>query len=294
MTMIRHLIPLFCLLGLLTRAAGFDVTTTEGQVYNASGIRRDVAKIYFKIPGSGGGGTIEMGLPIVRIAKVAFPEPPELALARAAADKGNADKVLELTGPFVASEGQYKDVPGSWWPQMAKLRILALACSGKDLETADLSREMGAIRTPEATSIARGGTLFSALKSGDTQAVIVGAKALPLFGGDAGSPLAQLALGRALLAKKDYAGAIRAFLAIKVFYPSVSLLQPPAIYGSVACYTGLQDKRRFAARSELAEWPDSPQGIEMAKAKAKALAAKAASGSPTPTTQKSPAPNPAP
>jgi len=111
------------------------------------------------------------------------------------------------------------------------------------------------------------GALFGPVASGDTAAVVVGAKALPSIGGDAGSALAQLALGRALLAKKDFAGAIRAFLTIKVFYPSPALLQPAALLGAVKAYEGLKDDKRAARTlTEIVEnYPASPQASEAKK-----------------------------
>ena len=150
---------------------------------------------------------------------------------------------------------------------MARLRLFALAASGKDADAAALAREIGAINTPASESLARGGALFGPLASGDTAAVVVGAKALPSIGGDAGSSLAQLALGRALLAKKDFSGAIRAFLTIKIFYPSPVMLQPAALLGAVKAYEGLKDDKRAARTlTEIVEnYPASPQASEAKK-----------------------------
>ena len=228
--------------------------------------------IMIKVTMEGGTGVIEMGLPISRIAKVSFVEPPELAKAIAAASKGNAQEVLSLTGDYVPKQGDLKDVPGSWWPEMARLRLLALAASGKYSECADLARQIGALRSPSAESLSRAGALFSPLSSSDLAAVLVGAKALPRLGGDQGSALAQIVLGKALLQKKDFTGAIRAFLTVKVFYPSVGLLQAPALLGAAESYIGLKDEKRAAQcyNDILKDWPDSPQA-PMAKKKEEIL-----------------------
>jgi len=162
---------------------GEDITTTDGQTYANSTLRRSGEMIMIKVTMEGGTGAVEMGLPISRIAKVAFPEPPELAKALAAAAKGNAAEVLNLTSTFVSQQSDLKDVPGSWWPEMARLRLMALAASGKDAECADLARQIGAIKSPTAESLSRAGTLFSPLSSSDLPAVLVGAKALPRLGG---------------------------------------------------------------------------------------------------------------
>lgn len=243
-----------------------NVTTTDGQVFSNTTVRKVGSNIMIQMV-MPGGGSMEMGLPIARIAKVSFTEPPELDKASDAADTSNAAEVLALTEAYVSKFGDLKEVPGSWWPQMARLRLFALASSGKDADAAALAREIGAINNPASESLARGGALFGPLASGDTAAVIVGAKSLPSVGGDAGSALAQLALGRALLAKKDYQAAIRAFLTIRVFYPSPALLQPAALLGAVKAYQGLKDdKRALRTLNEIVDnYPSSPQAPEAKK-----------------------------
>jgi hypothetical protein len=243
-----------------------NVTLTDGQVYANTTLRKAGSNVMIQVV-MPGGGSMEMGLPLARIAKVSFAEPPELDKASDAASSGNATEVLALTEAFVAKQGDLKEIPGSWWPQMARLRLYALAASGKDADAAALAREIGAINNPASESLARGGALFGPLASGDTAAVVVGAKALPAIGGDAGSALAQLALGRALLAKKDFAGAIRAFLTIKVFYPSPAMLQPAALLGAVKAYEGLKDdKRTVSTLNEIVEnYSASPQATEAKK-----------------------------
>jgi len=250
-----------------------DITTTDGQTYSNPSIRRSGEMIMIKVTMEGGTSAIEMGLPISRIAKVAFAEPPELAKAIAAAAKGNAAEVLTLTGDYVSKQGDLKDVPGSWWPEMARLRLMALAASGKDAECADLARQIGSLKNPSSESIARAGALFSPLSSSDLTAVLVGAKTLPRLGGDQGSALAQIVLGKALLQKKDFAGSIRAFLTVKVFYPSAGLLQAPALAGAAESYVGLKDEKRATQCYDdiLKSWPDSPQA-PVAKKKAEILA----------------------
>ncbi len=262
--------PFLMLSGMLLMAAllhAEDVTTTDGQVFSNTTLRRSGSMIMIKVLLPGSTSMMEMGLPIARIAKIGFAEPPELAKAKEAASKGNAQEVLKLTATSISAQADFKDVPGSWWFPMAQLRLLALASLGKDLETANLAREIGATKAPGSDTLSRGGTLFAALASSDTEAVSVGAKGLPRIGGDLGSALAQLALGRALYLKRDYQGALRAFLTIKIFYPSVALLQPPALMGSATSYVGLEDpKRALQAFTEVVSlWPDSPQAAEAKK-----------------------------
>jgi hypothetical protein len=67
-----------------------DITTIDGQTYMNSTIRRSGELLMIKVTMEGGTGSVEMGLPLARIAKVSFAEPPEFAKAILAATKGNA------------------------------------------------------------------------------------------------------------------------------------------------------------------------------------------------------------
>ena len=267
-------IPLFRILGIaLAMVSGDaflsaqDLTTTDGQTYLNATLRRNGEMLLVKANVAGGTGSVEMGVPIAKIAKIAFPEPPELAKAIAAAAKASSGEVLTLTGPYVVSQADYRDLPGSWWPEMARLRLLALASASKDSECADLARKIGTLKTPWADSLSRAGALYGPLASSDIQAVIVASKGFTRVGGDQGSALAQIALGRALLSKKDWLGALRAFLAVRVFYPAIALLQPPALSGASDAYIGLKDPKRAAqSLSDLAsDWPDSPMAADAKK-----------------------------
>jgi hypothetical protein len=243
-----------------------QVVTTDGQVYPETSLRRSGQTLLMKVAGTG----VEMGIPVARISKVDFPEPSSYAKARDAAESGKAAEVLGATGDFVASQREFRDVPGSWWPRMAALRLLALAASGRDAEAAALAKELGDVKTPAAESLSKGGALFGQLQQGE--AVISGAKGLPRTGGEQGSALAQLALGKVLLKRNDYPGALRAFLTVSVFYPSCSLLQAPALQGAAEAYLGMKDNRRAAETYGriVSDWPGSPQAAEAGK-KAQAL-----------------------
>ena len=245
---------------------GEEITTSDGQVIKSTSFRRSGNVIMIKTT-TAEGGVIEVGFPVARITRVSFPEPPELSKASAAASAGKAAEVLSLTGEYVSKQGEFKDVPGSWWPRMAELRLLALASVGKNEEASSLAREIGAIKSPLTESLARGGTLFGPLATGETEAVTVGAKSLPRIGGDEGSALAQLALGRTFLQKKDGQGAIRAFLTVKIFYPTATLLQPAALLGAANACLLLKDEERATQtlRDLMALYPESPQASEAKK-----------------------------
>lgn len=243
-----------------------EVTTVDGQVLVSSSLRRSGSNVMVKVT-TPEGGSIEMGIPIARIVKVSFDEPPELARAMTAADGADANTIISLTSESLTKQADFKDVPGAWWIELAKLRLLALAGTGKDADAASLAREIGSIKGTETESLARSGVLFMNLPSGDNEAIVLGSGSIPKIGGGQSSALAQLALGKALLAKKDYPGALRCFLTIKVFYPSISLLQPAAQLGAAKAYIGLKDeKRALRSLKDLSEtYPSSPLSPEAKK-----------------------------
>jgi TolA-binding protein len=153
---------------------------------------------------------------------------------------------------------------------MATMRLLALAAAGKDADASALADHIGSLQVSGVSSLARGGTLFGPLAAGDTAAVLLVANNMTRIGGGDGSALAQLALGRALLLKKEYAGALRAFLTVKVFYPSVTLLQPAALLGASSAYIGINDNKRAAqSLREISE--DYPESFQVPEAKKRAL-----------------------
>ncbi len=262
----RLVLPVLLAFLPIASSSGYEIIKNDGTIYNSTTLRCEGNQLKIKI-NADTGGSIEVGVPINAITKVTFPEPPALARVAAAADAGKAAEVIILSSDYVTKEGEFKDVPGSWWPDMARLRLLALAGSGKSQEAADLARQMGTIKEPSTELLSRAGTLYGPLSTGDKEAVVVGAKSLPRMGGELGSALAQLALGQALLEKKDYAGALRAFLTIKVFYPSVTLLQPAALYGAGNAYVGLKDKKRaIESFKEMTQtYPSFPQAPEAKK-----------------------------
>lgn len=262
----KLLLPVLLAILPIASSCGYEIVKNDGTVYNSPLISRSGDLLKVKIS-SDTGGSLEIGIPINALSKVSFPEPSAMAKVAAAANVGKAGEVILLSEDYVAKEGEFKDVPGSWWPDMAVYRLMALAGIGKSQEAAELARTMGSIKEPSMELLSRAGTLFGPLASGDKEAVVVGAKALPRMGGEQGSALAQLALGQALLDKKDYAGALRAFLTIKIFYPSCTLLQPAALYGAANAYAGLKDKKHAieALKDLLATYPSFPKAPDAKK-----------------------------
>ena len=259
---------LICGFGLsITTLLAEDITMIDGRVLSSSMLKRSGELIMLKIPGPDGTGIVEMGFPVARIANVNFAEPVELAQAQAAAIQGNADKVLTLTASYVNGQADFKDLPGSWWMKMAQLRLYALAGSGKDAEVAELARQIELVKSPEAKSLSKAGVLFASLSDSKSNAVEMGAKGIPRVGGGESTALVQLALGKALLFKKDYVNSLKAFLTIKVFYPSLSLLQPAALMGAGDCLIGLNDPKHAAQDFEdiINNWSNSIQVTEAKK-----------------------------
>jgi hypothetical protein len=252
-----------CLCSLMLVVAGGslraeEITLDDGQVLSSDAFRRSGSSIMLRIT-TAQGGVIETGYPVSRIVRIAFAEPPELTRVMEASSAGNAGAVLSMTGDYVASKADFADIPGSWWPRVARIRLMALVASGKDAEAAELAGKIASSGVAADAPLAGAGALFGILSSRNPDAVIAAATPLTKSEGEAGA-LAQIALGRAFLLKKDYQGALRAFLGVRVFHPSLALLQPPALSGAADAYIGLKDEKRaiLSLREIHLEYPDSP------------------------------------
>lgn len=253
----RYLLPLILALAASPLHAE-EITLDDGQILSSDSFRRSGSSIMIRIT-TPQGGVIETGYPVSRIVRIAFAEPSGFGRIMEAAVAANAGEVISLTADDVAAKADYADIPGSWWSRMARLRLIALAASGKDAEAGELAGRIASSGVAADAAIAGAGALFGNLASRNPDAVISASRPLCKDQGEAGA-LAQFALGKALLLKKDDKGALRAFLAVRVFHPSLALLQPPALSGAADAYLGLKDeKRALLSLCEIPqEYPSSP------------------------------------
>ncbi len=244
-----------------------NVTLRDGQTVQALALRRDGATVFARIQTEGGDAG-EVGYPVANIARIDFPDPPQL---KSAADLLNAGKTTDAAGqlgPIVAYYSPFRDIPGNWWLPLALLQFDAFARMGRDREMEALAVELtrasptnpGVLRTVKIKQAA------AAERRGEHQAALAALE--PLVNDKSASPdellEGWLAVGSAHLALRDYKEALLAFLHVPVYAPDRALLMAPALLGSGRAYVGLEDKARAqeALKQLLADYPASAEAAE--------------------------------
>ena len=240
---------------------------TDGQIIPTEGLRRDGATILASIK-TKEGTQGESGYALTNIARIDFPEPAQLKLARNLLNAGKTDEAVRQLTPILAYYEPFHDVPGNWWTPLALLQVDAFARLGRDNEVdallgqiarfgsadADTQRE---VRIKQAVSIERRGDHRKALD--ELEPIVNDVSISPETLSEA-----WLAVGSAHLGLRDYQEAELAFLHVPVYTPDQVLLMPPALLGSASAFVGLGDGQRAqtALKQLIASYPNSPEAAE--------------------------------
>ncbi len=253
--------------GFAPAARAQNIDLRDGQVVQTLGLRRDGATVFARLQ-TAGGNAGEAGYPAANIARIDFPEPPQLKTAGDLLNAGKANDAAAQLAPVLAYYASFRDIQGNWWVPLALLQVDALARLGRDKEVDTLAAELaragaaspGLLRTvkiKQAASMERRGEHQQALAA---LGPLVDDKSAPpdeLVEG-------WLAVGSARLALRDYKDALLAFLHVPVYAPDRALLMPPALLGSARAYIGLEDKPRAqsALQRVIADYPNSTEATE--------------------------------
>lgn len=246
---------------------GPTVVFKDGKSIGTNGVRRSGNNLMVKVPiGSGLG---EVGYPIDTVAKVEFARPPELKTVASLLSQNKAAEALAAINPVISSQRDLREVPGSFWPDAAVLKIQALVALDRDQELQPLLDELASSASdPETVRMARVQQAANWTRKGEYD------KALPVFDAvikESNDPetLSQAWLNKAhgLLEKKQWEPALLAYLHIPVYYPDYKLIVPAAMLGSARALVGLEDPGE--AQKRYQELMDSfPASAEAATAKA--------------------------
>ena len=210
-----------------------------------------------------GNGTGEIGYPLETIAKIDFPEPPQIATATALLEQGKDAAALAQLEPVVAYCQKFEDLPGNYWLPAARLKLKALVDLQQDQDAGALVADIvKASSDPEDSRIAR--MLIAenwARKGDDAKALAVYNEVIKTSTNDETLAHAWLNKGDSLLVLKEYNYALLAYLRLPVFYPDQKLLMPQAILGSVRAYIGIDDTTDAgkAAHDLVEQFPGSQE-----------------------------------
>lgn len=258
----RHLCFLALLAGIVSAQAELAISFKDGRSATAPSVRLQGRTLMAAVAGGKG----EVGYPLETVAKVDFPEPPQIKAAAALLAQAKAAEALAQIAPVVAEAAPLKDVPGNWWAPAALVQLDAFLALDRKAEIAPLldalSRAplapgaMLSIRLRQAAALAHQGDQGKALAA--YEGVIAQSEDPSV------TARAWLGKGRILLAQRKWEAAAFACLRIPVFYPEQKDLLPAALLASARALSGLGDKgaAEEQLRALLETCPASPEAAE--------------------------------
>lgn len=261
------ILPLVLVLVLGPSSSAQNIQLKTGQTIETKGVRRSDDMVMGKVQVGSSSG--EVGYQAATIARIDFPEPPQLKTTAALLSQGEPARALADIGAVVKYYEPFRDIPGNWWAQSALLKVSALAGMKLDREAEALGDEIRKNVTDPETARAAQLQLVAGLIRSENYS-----KALQLCDAviqESAQPdvLAEawVRKGDALLAQREWDGAVLAYLHVPVFYEDEKRWMPLALLGSARGFRGLEDMER--AKKSLhdltAAYPKSAQA-EVAQA----------------------------
>ena len=239
---------LLLFLALATTASAQNIVMKDGKVVPTKGLRRsgDTIMATIELPGGEPGKpakTGELGYPLNNIAKLDFPEPPQLRAAPELIAQGKGAEALAQLDPLVKFYEGFRDAPGSWWAPVALRKVQALVSLGREKEAEPLAEQIAQQADDPATKAAANVQIAAGLvRKGDF------ARALELVepaltGSQEPETLAPASIvkGQCLVEKKQWEDAVLAFLQVPVFYPGEKALLPQVLLGRGRAHFGMED-----------------------------------------------------
>ena len=235
---------LFLLFVLVKPTSAQNITLKTGQTIETKGIRRSGDMVMIKVHIGASSG--EVGYQAATIAKIAFPEPLQLKTGAAFLSQAQPERALADIEPVVKYYEPWRDVPGNWWAPAALLKVSALSGMQLDKEAERLGDEIRKIATdPETARAAQLQLVAGLVRRGEYDKALRLCDAVIKESGQA-EVLAEAWVhrGDALLAQRQWDGALLAYLHVPVFYEEGKLWMPPALLGSARAFRALEDFER--------------------------------------------------
>ena len=258
-------------LAVAASASAQNIVMKDGKVIATKGMKRDGNNIIatVEIPGAEAGQqarTGALGYPLAQIARLDFPEPPQLRTAPDLATHGKGAEALTQLEPVVRFYEGFGDVPGSWWTEAALLKAQVLASLGRDQEAGPIAEQIVRTATdPETVRAAEVQVAAGLVRKGShAQALETAERVLKESKRPGTLAAAGIIKGECLLAKKEWEDALLSFLQTPVFYAGEKMALPLAMLGAGRAQFGMEDfPRAKATLNELIKaYENSPEAAQ--------------------------------
>ncbi|MDQ3117864.1 MAG: hypothetical protein M3Q86_14880 [Verrucomicrobiota bacterium] len=261
--------PLVLVLLLALAPPGFaqSILLKSGQTIETKGVRRSGDMVMGKVQVGASSG--EVGYQAATISKINFPEPPQLKTTSAFLSQGQPEKALADIEPVVKYYEPFRDLPGNFWAPAALLKVSALSGMQLDKQAEALGDEIRkSVIDPETARAAQLQLVPGLVRQENFEKALQICAAVIKESAQA-DVLAEawVRKGDALLAQRQWDGAVLAYLHVPVFYENEKRWMPLALLGSARGFRALEDLER-AKRSLndlTAAYPKSAQA-EIARA----------------------------
>jgi len=258
------LLTLLCILLASVHAQAQNMVMKNGQVVAGVNLRRSGASVLTQAAVAGVAG--DVAYPVSSIAKIEFPEPPEITEATDLMVQGKTADALAKINPVVAAQAPFKDIPGNWWAQAAQIKLAALgATPGSEADSEMLISDMLNAADPEVVLYARLRQAVNLARKGNSkQAITVCDAVIKQSKRKATLAEAWYTKGSGLLQESQYDAAQLALLHIPVYYSDQKLLMPGALLKSSRAYSGNEDYANAKATLEelMKNYPGSVEAVQ--------------------------------
>ncbi len=264
----------------LAAHADTNILKKDGTTQIAKGLRRDKDNIIatIELPVAKPGDPVQtgdVGIPLAQIQKIEFGEPAALKTAPELVVQGKGEEALAQIDQALKFYEGFRDAPGSWWADLALLKMNVLMGIGREKDANSLADSMKGLATdPESQRAAKVLLAAATLRRGDAKSA---GDALDTVLKDATKPavLASAAIykGQTCLALKDWENALLSFYQVPVLYPEQRELAPASMLGVGRAHFGLEDfnSAKTALKELMKTYKGTPEAIA-AKAEMEAIA----------------------
>ncbi len=247
------------------------INTKDGQTVPTQGIRRDGNTIMARIQ-TADGNVGEVGYDVSAIAKIVFPDAPQIKTATDLLHEGRADEAFKQLAPITAYYFPFRDVPGNLWPQLAILEVDALERLGRDADADALVANLTklGLASPDmlrSVKVRQGQAMEHKAATPDDQKQVL-AFLEPIVTDPAAEPQAVavgwINVGAAHLALREFKPALLAYLHIPLYTPDRANLMSQALLGSAIAFVGVndQERARAALKTLIDKYPTAPEVSE--------------------------------